>query len=204
MKSQIGRIGVTGGIGSGKTTVCGMFERLGAPVISADLIAREISDSDPKVKRAISSLLGAESYRSEGTLNRPYVASRVFSKKPLQQKLNAIVHPEVEKEIERQFQRLTRVNVRFAMVEAALIFEAGLNRILDSVIVVDAGERARLQRVVKRDHVSAEEVRKRMDAQWSQELKIQRADYIIGNNGSMHDLETKVTFLFNLLTQLYQ
>ena len=137
------RIGVTGGIGSGKTSVCAIFERLGVPTFSADLIAREISDTDPGVKRAIAKLIGPEAFRSDGTLDRPYVASVVFSNEPLQRMLNAIVHPEVEKEIDKRIRALARMKPAYVIVEAALLFEAGWDERLDAILVVDADEEVR-------------------------------------------------------------
>lgn len=181
-----------------------MFGRLGVPVLYADQIAREISDTEPRVKRAIVRLLGPESYRSDGKLDRPFVASKVFSKKTLQQKLNAIVHPEVEKELKKRIQKLEGNRVPFVIVEAALIYEAELDKMLDAVIVVDADESTRTRRVMERDNVTGEEVQKRINAQWSQQKKVQRADYVIMNDGSLSDLELKIKFLSTLFTHLYQ
>ncbi len=203
-KSHIARIGVTGGIGSGKSVVCAIFERLGVLVLYADEIAREISVSNHRVKQAMISLFGSKSYRSDGALNRPYVAARVFSNKSLQKKLNAIVHPVVEKELDARIQKLNHRHSPFVLVEAALIFEAGFDKGLDAVIVVDAEEDVRVRRVVERDGVEEKEVLGRMNAQWSQRRKLQQADYIIGNNGPLNDLESQVHFLYHILSQLYQ
>lgn len=200
---HIARIGVTGGIGSGKSTVCALFVRLGVTVYYADEIARELSDSNPTIRQAITQLLGPEAYRSDGTLNRPYVASLVFSNRTLQRKLNAIVHPQVERELERRLAQYGS-SPPFVLVEAALIYEAGLNRMLDAVIVVDAKPTVRVQRVIERDRVKPNDVRKRMKAQWSQQKKLQRADYIITNNGSLDELESAVKFLYNLFLQRYR
>jgi len=201
--AHIARIGVTGGIGSGKSAVCAVFERLGVPVLYADAIAREISDADTAIKKKIATLLGPQSYTSNGTLNRTYVASLVFSNKKLQQQLNAIVHPKVEREIEARIGRL-KGSPPFVVVEAALIYEAGLDALLDAVVVVDAEEDARIRRVVKRDGVSAEDVRKRIGAQWNQAQKLSRADIVIRNNGSLSELEIQVRFLYTLFIQLYR
>lgn len=172
-------------------------------VYHADEIARELTDSRPTIRDAIINLLGPESYRPDGTLNRPYVASLVFSKRELQRKLNAIVHPEVKRELER---RLAQYGSRlpFVLIEAALIYEAGLDKMLDAVIVVDARQDVRVRRVVERDRATPDDVRKRMKAQWSQREKLQRADYIITNNGSLKELESAVQFLYNLFLQRYR
>ena len=200
---QIAQIGVTGGIGSGKTAVCLMFERLGVPVFSADLIAREISDTEPAVKKAINSLLGASAFKADGRLDRPFVASRVFLNHLLQQKLNAIVHPEARKEIQRRIESLDPSDVRYVIVEAALLYEAGWEKILDAVVVVDAEEKTRVRRIAERDYLSVSQIRQRMNAQWSQKEKLQRADYAIFNNGTMKELNERVRFLHSLFTQLF-
>jgi dephospho-CoA kinase len=203
VQSNIARLGVTGGIGSGKSTVCALFAQLGVTVYSADDIAREIVDSQPHVRTAIIQLLGPESYQTDGTLHRPYVASRIFARPSLQRRLNAIVHPEVERELDRRIRQYNG-RIPFVMVEAALIYEAGLDRMLDAVIVVDASESVRIRRVVARDHLKAEEVRRRMNVQWSQQKKIQRADYLIRNNGSLVELATNVKFLYTVFLQRYR
>jgi dephospho-CoA kinase len=201
---HLARIGVTGGIGSGKTTVCAMFERLGVPAFSADLIAREISDTDQGVKRAIVKLIGPEAFRADGTLDRPYVSSIVFSNEQLQRMLNAIVHPMVEKEIEKRIRLLSRPRVAYVIVEAALLFEAGWERKLDAVLVVDAAEETRVRRVAERDKLEERDIRRRMTAQWTQKRKLAQADYAIVNEGPLQELEARVRFFHNLFTQLYQ
>ena len=200
---HLARIGVTGGIGSGKSTVCAMFERLGVPVFSADLIAREISDTDHGVKRAIVKLIGPEAYRADGTLDRPYIASIVFSNEQLQRMLNAIVHPRVEKEIDKRIRSLSRPRAAYVIVEAALLFEAGWERKLDAVLVVDAVEETRVRRVAERDKLEERDIRRRMTAQWSQKRKIEQADYAIVNEGPLRELDARVRFFHNLFTQLY-
>jgi dephospho-CoA kinase len=201
--SHIARIGVTGGIGSGKSEVCAAFQKLGVPILYADDIARELSDRRPDLKRAILKLLGPDAYTAEGTLNRPYVASRVFSNRTLQRKLNALVHPEVEREVRRTVQGYAG-RFPFVMIEAALIYEAGLDDSLDAVVVVDAPETVRLQRVVQRDRTRPQDVRKRMRAQWSQQKKVQRADYVVINDGTLQSLQAQVRFLYNLFLQRYR
>ncbi|MBI3587412.1 MAG: dephospho-CoA kinase [Ignavibacteriales bacterium] len=206
-KGHIFRIGVTGGIGSGKTVVCTMFEQLGIPALYADEIAKEIMDSDPKAKKLIIGLLGTSAYTSDGSLDRVYVASQVFSNKTLQKKLNAIVHPLVEQEIDKGIEGISAVGKRSVIIEAALIYEAGLDRTLDAVVVVDADEQERIERVSKRDGISTADIKKRISAQWSTQRKLDKADYILRNNGSLQDLETNVRFLytiFNIISQKEQ
>ena len=195
-------MGVTGGIGSGKSTVCKMFESLGVQVLYTDDIAKEVSNSNPAVRAAIVKLLGSSAYNSDGKLNREFVSYRIFSQKRLQQKLNAIVHPEVEKEIDRRSTEPGINGNNIVIVEAALIYEAGLDKKLDVVVVVDADEKLRVDRLRSRDAAKETDIRKRMKAQWNPDVKLKKADYVIHNNGTIHDLEEKVKFLHAIFQSL--
>ena len=198
------RVGVTGGIGSGKSLVCGMFTRQGIPVLSADRIAKQIMRRDKVLRRKLTSLLGSSSYGPGGALNKGHIAAKIFSSPLLQRKVNAIVHPRVEAELEKRFLKLSRSGNRIGIVEAALIFESGYDKSLDFVIVVDAPERKRIQRVVSRDKTSAREVRKRIRAQLPIRKKLEQADYVIRNKGSIKDLEYSVRFLIMVLKKIAQ
>ncbi len=201
-KRRLITIGVTGGIGSGKTEVCRIFQELGVPVISADAVAKEIGNYDPRVKQLMVDLMGSGAYTAEGVLDRPYVASRVFSSKSVQKKVNAIIHPRVEEEIERRFHELDRNGVHVAIVEAALIFEAGFDRNLDAVVVVEAGETARIDRVMKRDGFTRQAVIDRMHAQMDPVDKLRKADYILHNDGTLEELEGRVRFLNSVFQKM--
>jgi dephospho-CoA kinase len=201
MKS-IYKLGVTGGIGSGKSTVCEVFEHLGVPVLFADDISKEISTTNPLIKKKISTLLGVEAYMADGLLNRQYIASKIFSHKTLQKKIESILHPQVEKEIEHRLVALQQAGHRLAIVEAALLFEAGLDKEMDAVLVVDADEAVRVQRVQRRDGVSEEAVRARMKAQSDAKKSTARADYVFHNNGSPDELATNARFLYSIVTHL--
>lgn len=200
--SGILKVGITGGIGSGKSLVCSYFERTGYPVLYADRIAHEITDSDERVKREIVRLLGPEAYLPNGRLNRPFVASKIFEQKPLQRKINRIVHPRVIEEINRRLDQSAKAGHHLGFVEAALIYEAGLDAILDYVVVVEADEATRIARVVQRDGVTEEQVRQRLDAQWKSSEKVKRADFILYNNGTREELMERVRFLHQLLQHL--
>lgn len=196
------RVGVTGGIGSGKTVVCSTFEQLGVLVLYTDLIAREIMDSHAAVRKQLLKLLGPDAYQLEGRLNRPFVATRLFSTPRIQGRINAIVHPLVQKEIEQQWLVLERKGEPMTILEAALIYEAGLDKILDAVVVVEADEELRIQRMVSRNDISVEEARTRINAQMPSKEKIKKADYILRNNGSVEDLHSRVRFLHSLFLRL--
>jgi len=200
--NHIFKIGVTGGIGSGKSAVCSFFAHLGLPVISADDIAKNLSVADSAIRKKLIALIGPSAYQSDGSLNRSFIAFEIFANSSLRQKVESIVHPRVEKEIERQIKELEHRGKPIVIVEAALIYEAGLNKKFDAVIVVEADESERISRVRKRDTVSEEAVRSRMKSQLDGKKKLENADYIIYNNGTSKELEFKVRFLYSIFKQL--
>ena len=199
---RILRVGVTGGIGSGKTLACSLFEKNGIPVLSADEIAKEMMQVDTALRSELSSLLGSSAYRGDGSLDRAYVAAKIFSQKSMQRKVNRLVHPKVEAEIDRRFAAMEQSGTPVGIVEAALIYEAGYDKQLDIVIVVDAPESERIKRVVERDGSSTEEVQKRIAVQSSSRHKVSKADYIIHNTGSLSELESSVEFLARILQNI--
>lgn len=201
-KRRIVTVGITGGIGSGKSEVCRIFEKLSVPVLYADDIAKDISNYDALTRKSLVDLLSEKAYTSDGVLDRAYVASRVFSIKSIQRKINAIIHPRVEEEIRRRFSALANGSAPVAIVEAALIYEAGLDKVLDAIVVVDADEDKKIARVINRDGSSRESVLERMRAQMGPATKLRKADYIIYNNGTVEELEQRVRFLYSIFLNL--
>ncbi len=193
------RVGITGGIGSGKSTVAEEFLRFGFPVIFADEIAKSLADSSASVRKELTRILGPDAYRPNGRLNRPLVASRIFGDPRLRRRMEAVIHPRVEREVERVFRHLGRQGECLAFVEAALIFEAGMDRMLDAVVVVDAPVAKRLARVRRRDGATGTAVRRRMANQLPAREKLSRADFVIRNNGTRPQLRAQVRFLAGLL-----
>ncbi|OGU26321.1 MAG: dephospho-CoA kinase [Ignavibacteria bacterium GWA2_54_16] len=189
------RIGVTGGIGSGKSTACRIFRRHGVPVISADAVAREITDSNPSVRKKIIRLLGPQAYDARGRMNRPFVASRLFGNRRIQRSINSFIHPLVLGEIRRTIRRYGEARRRAVVVEAALIYEAGADKFLDLVIMLEASRQKSIQRIQKRDGLTLEAVRRRIASQWSTNRKKQKADIIIRNDGTTAELGRKIRFL---------
>lgn len=176
-----------------------MFSKLGIPVLSADDIAKKLLHTDPLLRRKLTALLGPEAYTSHGSLNRAYVASRIFSDVSLQQSVNRLVHPRVESTLDVEFGKLRRKGLKLAIVEAALIYEAGYDSNLDLIIVVDAPQNRRIERVRRRDGSRAVDVRQRMRAQWPVQAKLKKADYVIRNTGSKRELQQSVRFLAGVL-----
>lgn len=162
-------VGITGGIGSGKTTVCKIFELLQVPVYYADEQARSITDSDLDVVSKIQKLFGNDVYESN-RLNRPKVAAIVFSNPEMLQQLNAIVHPAVDASFckwKNQHQ-----NVPYIIKEAAILFESGMFASIDYLVTVSAPVELRIARIIKRDRMLREQVLDRMKNQWPDEKKI--------------------------------
>lgn len=175
------QIGVTGGIGSGKSLVCKIFNSLGVPIYEADKRAKELTVNNPNVKESILQAFGAESYLNGG-VNNSYLAKKVFQDKGELELLNSIIHPAVAEDY-KLWQRQHQEH-KYVIKEAAILFESGSYKTCDKVILVDAPINIRLDRVTKRDHVTEEEVRRRMNNQWSSDKKAALSDFIINNDGN--------------------
>jgi dephospho-CoA kinase len=177
-------IGLTGGIGSGKTTVGGMFQVLGIPVYSSDVRAKWLMQNDPSLKASIIALLGQESYDEAGALNRAWIASRVFQNADLLKALNALVHPAVHDDLLQWAALPEHQEAPYVIQESALLFEENLTQRMSAIILVVAPEDIRIHRVMERDQVSKEDVIRRMKHQWPDQKKIPGSDYIIFNDGA--------------------
>ncbi len=176
------KIGITGGIGSGKTTVCKIFEVLGIPIYYADDRAKELIQTEPGLIKFIKKLFGDDVYDAEGLLDKKRVASVVFNFPEILEQYNKIVHPAVFKDAEKWMSRHTQYE--YVIKEAALLFESGSYKNLDKIICVTAPIDVRIERVKLRDHVTEEQVRARMQNQWSEEEKIVLSDFVIHNDGA--------------------
>jgi dephospho-CoA kinase len=175
------QVGITGGIGSGKSMVCRIFHLLGVPVYDADSRAKSLMTTDGILISAVKKEFGVLSYNQDGTLNRNYLAREVFSDKDRLTKLNNLVHPRVGVDYERWLKQQT--GSRYIIKEAALIFETGTYRVLDKVIVVHAPEQLRIKRVLQRDtQRSEQQIREIIRNQLPEEEKILQADYVIDND----------------------
>lgn len=174
------KVGLTGGIGSGKSLITGMFELLGVPVTHADAAAKYLMEEDESLKASIVNLFGEEVYKN-GRLNRPFLASLVFSNKQKLEALNALVHPATVAYGKKWFEEQ---KAPYVIKEAAIFFESGTYVEMDKMIGVYAPVELRLQRAMERDSVSEEEVKRRMRSQMGEEEKMSRCDYVIYNDGS--------------------
>jgi len=176
------KIGITGGIGSGKTTVCHVFETLGIPVFYADTVAKEIMVSDEILVAGVKEAFGAESYTG-GTLNRQHISGIVFNDQQQLDRLNALVHPAVFRAFESWLGTVPE-DVPYILKEAALLFESGSYRMCDRSILVTAPLELKLKRVTDRDQSTQVQVMARMDKQFSDEQKSPMADDFILNDES--------------------
>lgn len=178
------QFGITGGIGSGKTTVCNIFEILGIPVYYADVEAKKLMKFDLRVKSSIIDLLGQEAYDVDGELNTKYIGKKIFNHKILLQSMNHIVHPAVHEHAEKwKLEKEAKIHPPYVLREAALLVENGSYKSLDGLIVVTCPVETRIERVMKRDNLSREEVIKRIQNQMPEEDKVEVADFVIINDG---------------------
>jgi dephospho-CoA kinase len=192
-------LGVTGGIGSGKSTACRIFEELGARVFYADDVAKRLMVEDADLREDIMSAFGEKTYDANHQLNRSYLADIVFDDAEKLQQLNALVHKRVRAAFYREREEAERSGVELLVEEAALIFETGIDEELDLVVVVDAPEEVRVQRVIQRDDTDEAAVRARMSHQLPAEEKRRRADFVLDNSKSVEALRAQVVELYNLL-----
>lgn len=197
------RIGVTGGIGSGKTTVCEEFERLGRKVIYADPLARSLMESEQALRAALTEAFGEESYRPDGSLNRPFLAEKIFTRPGYRKRMNVIVHPFVFQAIERIVETEFGDQAHpYLLVEAALIFESGMDERLDAVLLVDAPLEVRVDRVARRDGLSSKQIKQRIESQESAHVLRKKADFVLDNIGDIGQIRPKVCFLDSVFRQI--
>ena len=173
------QLGLTGGIGSGKTLVCSILEKLGIPVYYADSAARRLMNSDEELSKNIVGVFGAEVYNG-ASLNRDLLARKVFGNQEMLAKLNAMVHPAVRKDYSGWVE--SQKGAPYVVEEAAILFESGADGLLDGSVLVYAPEALRIQRVMKRDGVDEKSVRSRMMHQMDEDKKKKRADHVIYND----------------------
>ena len=172
------RVGITGGIGSGKSTIAKVFEVLGIPVYYADDAAKKLMNNDQNLQKQIIKYFGTESY-IDGKLNRPFLAEAVFSDPKKTLLINSIIHPATIADAEKWFREQQGP---YAVKEAALIFEANAEKNLDLIIGVSSTYDLRLQRVMLRDGINKEAVEKRMQNQMDENKKMESCDFVLNNN----------------------
>lgn len=191
------QVGITGGIGSGKTTVCQLFAALGIPIYDADAAAKRLMTEDELLRKQLIGLFGEAVYVGR-ELNRPWIAEQVFKNKNLLTQLNALVHPAVARDT---MTWTDQQNAPYVLKEAALLIESGSYKVLDKLIVVSAPEELRITRVMARNQITRDEVLSRIQNQLPEAEKLQMADYIIINDGE-HALLPQVLNIHQKLLKL--
>ena len=172
------RLGVTGGIGCGKTTVCRVFSVLGIPVFSADDEAKRIQDSDPDIQIKLNTVAGKDLY-SSGKLDRKELASLIFSNKDLLFEVNSIIHPAVFKSFTKW---VARQDAPYSIMEAAILFESGAYRLMDRIVTVVTPLEERIERIVNGNMLTKEQIIARIRNQTDDEYRISKSDYVIYNS----------------------
>ena len=191
------KVGITGGIGTGKSFVSKIFKSLNIPFYDADQEAKLVMVKDNRVREALVQAFGRDTYLEEGEVNRAYLSGMVFNDPQKLARLNSIVHPAV---IQASVDWANRQTAPYILKEAALLYESGSYKNLDYTILVTAPEELRIERVMQRDKVEREDVLRRMARQMPEEEKLQYADFLIHNDGVL-PLLPQVLAIHNNLTQ---
>jgi len=196
------KVGLTGGIASGKSTVSGMFRDIGVPVIDADVIAREVVAPGSRALEAIVDTFGEEILTEEKSLNRARLGEIVFSDPAKKKVLERILHPEIIAEQDRRLRDLEREGrTPVAIVDAAVMIESGSWKRFDSIVVVDCDESQQIGRLRRRNGMNEKEAIRRVNAQMPLSEKVKYADHVIDNRGSIDDTRKQVEALMELLSR---
>ena len=172
-------IGVTGGIGSGKSYICRIISSLGFPVYNCDAEAKKLMNTNKHIINSLKQLIGENSYDSEGNLNKPIIAQFLFANEENAHKINSVVHPVVKEDFRSW---ASAQNADLIFMESAILFESGFNDVVDNVITITAPPETRIERTIRRDNTTREQVIARMNQQMQDEERVRLSDYIICNN----------------------
>lgn len=195
-------VAVTGGIGSGQSTVCQFLKEWRCKIINADLKAKQVIQKDAGLKKELRRFFGNDIFLKDGTLNTKRLAELAFRDELSTQKLNRLVHPRmVESIIEEMEQARFSGRYPIIVIDAALIYEISIEQMFDAVIVVNASDKARQKRVMERDQMSEEEFKARADKQIPLKEKVKWADFVIDNNGSLEELKKRTRTVYDQLME---
>lgn len=198
------KIGLTGGIGSGKTAVSSVFEKLGIPVIDTDVIAHDLVNNNESILKQITDTFGPDLLKLNGELNRKKLAQLVFNKKENKQSLENILHPRIKSEVLRQIKRLSSSQnpPAYLIIVIPLLIESDYHDIIDRILVVIADEAVRIARVQKRDKRSLSEIRAIINNQVDDSKRLDEADDIIENNSNINMIDKQVEDLHEKFVRL--
>lgn len=194
-------IGLTGGIGSGKTTVAKLFADLGVPVIDTDVISHQLTNTD-EVLKEIQCAFGSDALLKDGSLNRKQLASIVFADTAAKQQLETILHPRIR---QQTFERVNAISDRaYVIIVVPLLLETDFHTLVDRILVVDADEQTQMQRVQQRDNRSKDEIQQILNSQTDRQSRLCQADEVIDNNGHPDQLKLAVQALHEKYLELSQ
>ena len=194
------KVALTGGMGTGKSEVSALFSKWGAYIFDADTIAKKILSENKTAQKDIISEFGSDVISIKGNIDNKKLGRVAFKNEHNQLKLNTIIHPYVFKEIDLCFERiLEQGRHEIFVVDAALIYESGADSHMDYVIVVTSHLKIRTERVMKRGIINRDDFLKRVELQWPEKDKIDMADFIIHNNGTMNNLNQEAKNVYNQL-----
>ncbi|MEX0719263.1 MAG: dephospho-CoA kinase [Balneolaceae bacterium] len=195
------KVGITGGIGSGKTTFCKEWEKLGVYVLYADDFAKNLMQDDEELRGKIKHAFGEAAYQPDGKLNRSYLATEAFEKGRVEE-LNALVHPVLWKRVEDLAEQKAKEGVEIFAKEAAILLNNGRPEHLDYVILLLSDEEKRTQRVMKRDNAEKEQILSRIEKQPDFESLTHLSDFIVLNDGTLEELKKKADEILNLIKEI--
>ncbi len=190
-------VGLTGGIGSGKTTIANFFKELNVPIYFADIEAKKLMNKSKVLQKKIKAIFGERAY-IKNELNRPFIAERIFKDKQLLQQMNAIVHPKVGKHF---IKWLNKQNSPYVIKEAAILFENNSYKNYDYIITVVAEEKERINRILHRDNTSEQKIKDIMENQWDDSKKVKLSDFVIQNK-SLDNTKKQVYSIHRKLLKL--
>lgn len=194
------KIGITGGIGSGKSYLCSRLAALGIPVYNCDDEAKRLMHTDLTLRRQLTELIGPDTYNADGTLNKPVVADFLFSSTDNAKRINAVVHPRVLADFNTWADSQPQTSTTVVM-ESAILFESGFDKSVDLTVAVYAPETIRLARAMRRDAASEEQIRRRMANQMNDEEKRRLADFVFYNDNEQDFLQRFQTFFNRYFVQ---
>ena len=195
-------IGLTGGIGSGKSTVARSLQKHGHPIVDAGHIAREIGEPGQPALAELTKEFGADILNTDGSLDRGLLASRAFENKETTQRLNNITHPRINQRTQELFDEARENGAEAVIYDMPLLIDKGLHKDMDATIVVHAAEHVRLERLTTKRGLDVDDVRRRINAQIDDETRKQHADILLDNNGTEEDLTQQIAQAVDKIKQL--